>query len=205
MAASLPPNSRLITNLLADEREYHKHLMVLLDGYAGHALLSLSAYAHAFGPLPLSRSLIAVAGSLGSADDALRKYAESLGVWQAALCLLQALEDEVDHATRDRDILMVHLFKSQQLSTEGSNGGAGTSATSQIDSLQANLVASEVRLEASKRKLEETQALAIQKGLSARCKAMLDCGRTWLLMGEAGLRVLEGIHVNDPNGEQNVA
>lgn len=41
------------------------------------------------------------------------------------------------------------------------------------------------------RQLESLRTTAIQSGLYARCKAMVECGWAWGEMGKEGLRVLE--------------
>lgn len=98
-----PADSRLLTNLLSNEKDYSKHLSHLLE-HSRVSLASFSAYASASSP-PLSQLIIAVAGILSGADDALRKYALSLEGWQDHLKALKDLEDEVGNIMRDREIL----------------------------------------------------------------------------------------------------
>ena len=98
-----PSDSRLLVNLLSHEKDYAKQLEALLE--SSHAsLASFSAYASSSAP-PTSHIIIQVAGALASADDALRKYAESLQQWQDQLKSLKDLEDEVGNVMRDREIL----------------------------------------------------------------------------------------------------
>lgn len=104
-----PTDSRLLTNLLTHEKEYHKQLLTLLDTYAQQSLSSFAAYASA-SPAPVSRAVIAVAGSLAGADDALRRYAISVEAWQEEMRALKDLEDEVGNVMRDREILCVHFL-----------------------------------------------------------------------------------------------
>lgn len=100
-----PSDSRLLVNLLSHEKDYAKQLEALLD--SSHAsLASFSAYAASSAP-PSSQIIIQVAGALASADDALRKYAESLQQWQDQLKSLKRLEDDVANIMRDREILYV--------------------------------------------------------------------------------------------------
>lgn len=100
-----PSDSRLLVNLLSHEKDYSKQLEALLD--SSHAsLASFSAYASSSAP-PSSQIIIQVAGALASADDALRKYAESLQQWQDQLKSLKRLEDDVANIMRDREILYV--------------------------------------------------------------------------------------------------
>ncbi len=102
-----PSDSRLLTNLLSHERDYSKQLSVLLD-YSQAALASFSAYASASAP-PTSQVIIAVAGALSGADDALRNYAAAVERWQEQLKALKTMEDDVGNIIRDREILCVRL------------------------------------------------------------------------------------------------
>lgn len=96
-------DSRLLASLLSTEKDYSKHIDALLD--SSHAsLTSLTAYASA-SPPPASQVILAVAGTLASADDALRRYAASVEEWRDYLKDLKNLEDEVGNITRDREIL----------------------------------------------------------------------------------------------------
>ena len=100
-----PPDSRLLTNLLSQDKDYSKHFYALLDAASASAS-SLSAYAAASAP-PASHTILKVAGSLASADDALRRYASSVDEWREQLKGLKTLEDEVTNILRDREILYV--------------------------------------------------------------------------------------------------
>ena len=104
-----PSDSRLLTSLLSNEKEYHKQLLGLLDNSSQQSLGAFAAYASA-SPAPVARAIIAVAGSFAGADDALRRYAISIEAWQAELRGLKDLEDEVGNVIRDREILFVHSF-----------------------------------------------------------------------------------------------
>ncbi|PFH52510.1 hypothetical protein AMATHDRAFT_139916 [Amanita thiersii Skay4041] len=98
-----PPDSRLLANLLSQDKDYHKAFTTLLD--AAHAsVASLSAYAAASRP-PASSIILTVAGSLASADEALRRYAKSVDEWRDMMKGLKTLEDEVANVLRDREIL----------------------------------------------------------------------------------------------------
>jgi hypothetical protein len=98
-----PADARLLANLLAAEKEYHKHLLALLDS-SHTALSSLSAYAAASTP-PTSHAIVTVAGNLASADDALRKYAGAIDAWRDQLKELKEVEEDVASIMRDREIL----------------------------------------------------------------------------------------------------
>jgi DNA-binding PucR family transcriptional regulator len=104
-----PSDSRLLNSLLSNEKEYHKQLLVLLDNYSQQSLGAFAAYASA-SPAHVARAIIAVAGSFAGADDALRRYAVSIEAWQAELCALKDLEEDVGSIVRDREILFVRLF-----------------------------------------------------------------------------------------------
>ena len=98
-----PADSRLLTNLLNHEKDYSKHLSILLD-YSQASLASFSAYAAASAP-PTSQVIIAVAGALAGADDALRNYAAAVERWQEQLKALKTMEEDVGNIMRDREIL----------------------------------------------------------------------------------------------------
>ncbi|PCH34852.1 hypothetical protein WOLCODRAFT_125114, partial [Wolfiporia cocos MD-104 SS10] len=198
-----PADSRLLTNLLSHEKDYSKHLGHLLE-HSQVSLASFSAYASASAP-PLSQVIIAVAGVLAGADDALRKYAASLEGWQAQLKALKDLEDEVGNVMRDREILVTRLIKAskQQKPTRDSLLGASGSSSSlnfpkpevsvgpKLSSAQTELQACEAHLAMKERELDSLRVSAVQSGLQARCKAMVECGWTWGEMGKEGLRALE--------------
>ncbi|KAI0061100.1 hypothetical protein BV25DRAFT_1806084 [Artomyces pyxidatus] len=192
----LPVDPRLLTNLLADEKEYHKHLIVLLDTYAHHSQLSLSAYASA-SPTPVARAVIAVAGSLAGADDALRRYAQSIDASLTEMLSLKELEDEITRAIRDRDVLVARLFRRSKNATRGSVSGTLSSSSTKVDEAHAELQSSEADLAAKQRKLDSSRMQALRKGMGERCKGMVACGKTWMEMGQAGLRVIEGIQDTD--------
>ena len=98
-----PADSRLLTNLLAHEKDYHKQLLTLLD-HSRASLASFTAYASASSP-SLSQTIIAVAGKLAASDDALRKYAGAVEQWREHLRVLKDEEDDVGSILRDREIL----------------------------------------------------------------------------------------------------
>lgn len=98
-------DSRLLSNLLQHEKEYTKQLRTLLDT-SNASLTSLAAYAAA-SPQPLSQVIMAVTGSLAAADDALRRYAQSIELWRETMARLKDMEDEVGNVIRDREILYV--------------------------------------------------------------------------------------------------
>lgn len=198
-----PADSRLLTNLLSHERDYSKHLFHLLE-HSQVSLASFSAYAAASSP-QLSHAIIAVAGSLAGADDALRKYAASLEAWQSHLKALKDLEDEVGNIVRDREILVTRLLKAskqQKPSRDSLIASSGSTSSlsfvkpeisigPKLSAAQTELQACEAHLAMKERQLESLRTTAIQSGLYARCKAMVECGWAWGEMGKEGLRVLE--------------
>jgi hypothetical protein len=105
-----PTDSRLLVNLLSQEKDYSKQLYILL-GVSDASVSSLSAYA-ASSPPPASQTILKAAESLASADDALRKYASSVDEWREQLKGLKTLEEEVTNIIRDREILFVALLPS---------------------------------------------------------------------------------------------
>jgi len=98
-----PADSRLLANLLANEKEHAKQLLTASTSSRA-SLASLSAYAAA-SPSTLAQVILAVAGALDSADNALQRYAASVHEWRQRLKTLRGLEDEVGNIIRDREIL----------------------------------------------------------------------------------------------------
>jgi hypothetical protein len=96
------PDSRLLTNLIAHEKEYAKHLAALFP-LSHAALASLSAYAAASPAQPTA----ALVDILASADDALQRYTHAVDAWREQLAALKQLEDDLAAVLRDRDILCV--------------------------------------------------------------------------------------------------
>ncbi|KAJ6525091.1 hypothetical protein DFH09DRAFT_1046670, partial [Mycena vulgaris] len=107
-----PADSRLLANLLSQEKEYAKHLATLLD-HSNASLASVTAYASASSPAS-AHLILAVAGSLATADDALRHYAVAVDRWRDYLKGLKTLEDEVGNIMRDREILVTRLIKASK-------------------------------------------------------------------------------------------
>jgi predicted secreted protein len=98
-----PTDSRLLANLLSQEKEYSKQLGTVLETSQA-SLSSFSAYASASAP-PVSQVILAVAGALAGADEALQKYLEAVDEWRDQLKRLKDLELEVGNIVRDREIL----------------------------------------------------------------------------------------------------
>ncbi|KAF8152158.1 hypothetical protein B0H34DRAFT_663986 [Crassisporium funariophilum] len=117
-----PADSRLLTNLLQQEKDYSKQLSQLLEA-SNASLSSFTAYASA-SPPPASNVILSVAGSLAAADEALRRYAVGVDEWRETMRMLKDMEDDVGNIMRDREILVTRLIKaskSSQKSNSGSN------------------------------------------------------------------------------------
>lgn len=225
-----PSDSRLLVNLLDHEKDYSKQLSTLLDK-SQSSLASFSAYASASAP-PTSQIIIQVAGALAGADEALRKYATSLEQWQEQLKSLKALEDGVGNVMRDREILcvvynlnnnsllnplsvtrLIKLSKSQKPTRDSILASSSTSTLTKLPEVQTStklaaaqseLQACEAHLATKERELDAMRNTAFVYGLSARCKALVECGWTWGEMGKEGLRALESmegsLHTSNGNG-----
>ena len=104
-----PSDSRLLSNLLTAEKDYSKQFSLLLDDHSPASLASFSAYAAA-SPPPTSNAIIAVAGVLSAADEALRMYVGAVDKWREELKGLRDMEEDVGTVMRDREILYVPLL-----------------------------------------------------------------------------------------------
>jgi hypothetical protein len=98
-----PADSRLLSNLLQQEKDYLKQFNLLFTSSAA-CLDSFTAYAAA-SPPPASQVILAVAGLLAAADDALKRYALGVEQWREAMRVLKDMEDDVGNVMRDREIL----------------------------------------------------------------------------------------------------
>ncbi|KAI0654270.1 hypothetical protein C8Q70DRAFT_528399 [Cubamyces menziesii] len=207
-----PTDSRLLANLLSHEKDYSKHLAILLD-YSQSTLASFSAYAAACPP-PTSQVIVAVAGALAGADDALRTYAAAVERWQEQLRALKEMEDDVGNIMRDREILVTRLIKAskQQKPTRDSMLGGSPSGSSlsvskpevhvgqKLSAAQAELQACEAHLAAKEQELNVFRLHTIKSGLQARCKALVDCGWAWGEMGKEGMRALDVLDMANGHG-----
>ncbi|KIM44176.1 hypothetical protein M413DRAFT_56580, partial [Hebeloma cylindrosporum] len=98
-----PADSRLLSNLLQQEKEYSKQLSQLLES-SNASLASFTAYAAA-SPPPGSHVIMSIAGSLASIDEALKRYAQGVEEWRETMRSLKDAEEEVGNIMRDREIL----------------------------------------------------------------------------------------------------
>lgn len=65
--------------------------------------------------------------------------------------------------------------------------------STKLTSAQSELQACEAHLAAKERELDVMRNVAVKSGLSARCKALVECGWSWGEMGKEGLRALESL------------
>ncbi|KAH7904257.1 hypothetical protein BJ138DRAFT_1073592 [Hygrophoropsis aurantiaca] len=222
-----PPDSRLLTNLIAHEKEYTKHFNALFP-VSHSTLASLSAYAaaspstnlnsHSASPAQLLTTFTDI---LASADDALQRYAEAAEKWREALIKLKELEDDVGAVIRDREILVTRLIKlskstkptrdrdSRPLSFNASASHASlpsiasSNTHNKLVQAQAELQACETHLAAKEQELELARVTTVRDGLGARCRALIDCGWAWREMGTNGLRTLGVLSTETDNNEAN--
>ncbi|KAJ7102811.1 hypothetical protein C8R44DRAFT_347015, partial [Mycena epipterygia] len=187
-----PADSRLLANLLSQEKEYAKHLATFLD-HSNASLASFTAYASASSPAS-AHLILSVAGSLAAADDALRHYAAAVDRWRDSLKRLKDLEDEVGNIMRDREILVTRLIKASKptLHTTHSSSSlplspvqsqsslpfaSATSTTNaKLAAAQTELQACEAHLAAKEAALGAHRAALVREGLSGRCRALAECG-----------------------------
>ncbi|KAF8879580.1 hypothetical protein BD779DRAFT_1146481 [Infundibulicybe gibba] len=214
-----PADSRLLTNLLSQEKDYSKNLLTLLD-FSHASLASFSAYASASSP-PASQVILAVAGLFSSADNALRGYAAAVDEWREHLKGLKTLEDEVATIMRDREILVTRLIKASKVSKPSRDSvyiaptfpSSSTlslksdfvanvkpfNTTTKLAAAQSELQACETHLASKERELDTRRASAVREGLNVRCKAMMECGWVWTEMGKEGLRALGVLRSDEPS------
>ena len=98
-----PTDSRLLSNLLQQEKDYLKQFNQLFNASAA-SLDSLVAYAAA-SPPTASQVILAVANRLAAADDALKRYVLGVDQWRDAMKLLKDMEDDIGNILKDREIL----------------------------------------------------------------------------------------------------
>ncbi|KAH7918637.1 hypothetical protein BV22DRAFT_980218, partial [Leucogyrophana mollusca] len=215
-----PPDSRLLTNLIAHEKEYTKHLNALFP-VSHSALASLSAYAAA-SPTDTAHTLSTLADILAGADDALQRYTQAAEKWRESLVALKDLEDDVGAVLRDREILVTRLIKlsksakppkdrdparplSFHASASFSSLPSTTSSTAhtKLAQAQAELQACEAHLAAKEQELDRARTATARDGLAARCRALIDCGWVWREMGKDGLRTLGVLSTTLGNGSTN--
>ncbi|KAJ7242361.1 hypothetical protein B0H12DRAFT_1132450 [Mycena haematopus] len=200
-----PPDSRLLANLLSQEKEYAKHLATLLD-HSNASIASVTAYASASSPTS-AHLILAVAGSLAAADDALRHYAVAVDRWRDYLKGLKTLEDEVANIMRDREILVTRLLKATKPALHNNSSSSlpltpvqshsslpfsSTNSNAKLAAAQTELQACEAHLAAKEAALGTHRAALVSQGLAERCRALAECGQRWNEAGRAGVVSAQG-------------
>ncbi|KAK7037881.1 hypothetical protein R3P38DRAFT_3350092 [Favolaschia claudopus] len=201
-------DSRLLANLLTQEKDYAKHLATLLD-HSNASIASVTAYASASSPAS-AHLILAVANSLAAADDALRNYAVAVDRWRDYLKGLKALEDEVGNIMRDREILVTRLIKASKPSISPHSSSAlpisqsqasfpsTNTVNSKLAAAQNELQACEAHLAAKENELNAHRAALVSEGLVQRCRALAECGLRWNEAGKAGVLSAHG-GTNEPH------
>ncbi|KAK7039341.1 hypothetical protein R3P38DRAFT_2613630 [Favolaschia claudopus] len=197
-----PADSRLLANLLTQEKDYAKHLATLLD-HSNASIASVTAYASASSPAS-AHLILAVANSLAAADDALRNYAVAVDRWRDYLKGLKALEDEVGNIMRDREILVTRLIKASKpnisphsssalpISQSQASLPSINTTNSKLAAAQNELQACEAHLAAKENELSAHRAALVSEGLVQRCRALAECGLRWNEAGKAGVLSAHG-------------
>ena len=95
-----------------------------------------------------------------------------------------------------RDVILATSSSSSTLSVGRPEVQVGT----KLAAAQSELQACEAHLATKERELDVMRMAAVRSGLSARCKAMVECGWAWGEMGKEGLRAVESLETPLPNG-----
>ncbi|KAG0692172.1 hypothetical protein DFH29DRAFT_773624, partial [Suillus ampliporus] len=224
-----PPDSRLLSNLIAHEKEYTKHLSALFP-ISHTALASLSAFAAASPsakPFPnssvsLAQTIATIVDILAGADDALQLYNKAVENWRDQLGHLIQLEEDIAAILRDREILVTRLIKVSKsskaardprssvilpsgstsfTSLPSTNSTAHGTSNTKLLQAQEELRACEAHLATKELELEALRISIAREGLGARCRALVDCGWAWGEMGKEGLRALQSLSTSNPDGQ----
>ncbi|KAG1717720.1 uncharacterized protein EDB91DRAFT_1212236 [Suillus paluster] len=223
------PDSRLLSNLIAYEKEYTKHLSALFP-ISHAALASLSAFAAASpSAKPFSNSSVSLAQTIGAivdilagADDALQLYNQAVENWRDQLGHLIQLEEDIAAILRDREILVTRLIKVSKsskaardprsslilpsgstsfTSLPSTNSTTHGSSSTKLLQAQEELRACEAHLATKELELEVLRISIAREGLGARCRALVDCGWAWGEMGKEGLRALQSLGASNPDSQ----
>ncbi|KAG1824924.1 uncharacterized protein BJ212DRAFT_1524718 [Suillus subaureus] len=229
MTVHRPPDSRLLSNLIAHEKEYTKHLSALFP-ISHAALASLSAFAAASPSAIPSSSSVSLAQTIGTivdvlsgADDALQLYNQAVENWRDQLGHLIKLEEDIAAILRDREILITRLIKVSKsskttrdprsslvlpsgstsfTSLPSTNSTLHGSSNTKLLQAQEELRACENHLATKELELEALRISIAREGLGARCRALIDCGWAWGEMGKEGLRALQSLNAPSPDGKE---
>lgn len=221
MTVHRPPDSRLLSNLIAHEKEYTKHLSALFP-ISHAALASLSAFAAASPSAIPSSSSVSLAQTIGTivdvlsgADDALQLYNQAVDNWRDQLGHLIKLEEDIAAILRDREILVTRLIKISKsskttrdprsslvlpsgstsfTSLPSTNSTLHGSSNTKLLQAQEELRACENHLATKELELDALRVSIAREGLGARCQALIDCGWAWGEMGKEGLRALQSLN-----------
>ncbi|KAG1843183.1 hypothetical protein F4604DRAFT_272585 [Suillus subluteus] len=228
MTVHRPPDSRLLSNLIAHEKEYTKHLSALFP-ISHAALASLSAFAAASPSAIPSSSSVSLAQTIGTivdvlsgADDALQLYKQAVENWRDQLGHLIKLEEDITAILRDREILITRLIKVSKsskttrdprsslvipsgstsfTSLPSTNSTLHGSSNTKLLQAQEELRACEDHLATKELELEALRVSIAREGLGARCQALIDCGWAWGEMGKEGLRALQSLNASSSDGK----
>lgn len=220
MTVHRPPDSRLLSNLIAHEKEYTKHLSALFP-ISHAALASLSAFAAASPSVIPSSSSVSLAQTIATivdifsgADDALQLYNQAVENWREQLGRLMKLEEDIAAILRDREILVTRLLKVSKsskttrdprsslilpsgstsfISLPSTNSTLHSSSNTKLLLAQEELRACEAHLATKELELETLRVSIAREGLGARCRALIDCGWAWGEMGKQGLLALQSL------------
>ncbi|KAG2144360.1 uncharacterized protein EDB93DRAFT_1289320 [Suillus bovinus] len=218
-----PPDSRLLSNLIAHEKEYTKHLSALFP-ISHAALASLSAFAAASpsaipssSSISLAQTIATIVDILSGADDALQLYNKAVENWRDQLAHLIKLEEDIAAILRDREILVTRLIKVSKsskttrdprlslilpsgstsfTSLPSTNSTLHGSSNTKVLQTQEELRACEAHLATKELELEALRVSIAREGLGARCRALVDCGWVWGEMGKEGLRALQTLNAS---------
>ncbi|KAG1838228.1 hypothetical protein C8R48DRAFT_838642 [Suillus tomentosus] len=224
-----PPDSRLLSNLIAHEKEYTKHLSALFP-ISHAALASLSAFAAASpSAIPssssasLAQTIATIVDILSGADDALQLYNKAVENWRDQLAHLIKLEQDIASILRDREILVTRLIKVSKsskttrdarssvnlpsgstsfISLPSTNSTLHGSSNTKLLQTQEELRACEAHLATKELELEALRVSIAREGLGARCRALIDCGWTWGEMGKEGLRALQTLNASSSDAQE---
>lgn len=87
------------------------------------------------------------------------------------------------------------LSADHSASTHTLNASLPTST--KLAAAQAELQACEAQLATKEREIERSRITAVRDGLRIRCNALIQCGRTWVVMGKDASSVLESLHLDE--------
>ncbi|KAG2080608.1 hypothetical protein BD769DRAFT_1684865 [Suillus cothurnatus] len=178
MTVHRPPDSRLLSNLIAHEKEYTKHLSALFPISHG-ALASLSAFA---------------AASPSAIPTTLQSAVEN---WRDQLGRLIKLEEDITAILRDREILVTRLIKVSKSSKTTRDPRSSLVLPSGSTSLHLSLLPILRYMALRIRNFcKLKRSYAHLEKVWCSCQALIDCGWVWGEMGKEGLRALQSLNAS---------